>query len=159
MLYIVRDTTAYRRRDVASKVLQVLNGLASQELSSKLQRLDELKSRVTWGFYRAQVEAQESDITKSRTYIAGLNVHKQPLVDFLLYRAIDFENLDDKWTWTLGNTIPKISKQSSNSASTPLDKERFAVPDEFICPISREVMDDPVISSDGFTFERTAIER
>jgi hypothetical protein len=37
--------------------------------------------------------------------------------------------------------------------------EQFSVPDEFLCPISREVMDDPVLASDGFTFERNAIER
>ena len=158
-MYIVRDTTAYRRRDVALKVLLFLNGLASQELSSKLRRLEELKLRVTMGFYRAQVEAQESDITKSRTYIAGLNVHKQPLVDFLIYRATNMEAFDENWTWTLGSTIPKIPKQTSGTTSTALDNERFSVPDEYLCPISREVMDDPVLSTDGFTFERTAIER
>ena len=33
------------------------------------------------------------------------------------------------------------------------------MPDEFICPITRETMRDPVIASDGFSYEREAIER
>ncbi|XP_071495937.1 WD repeat, SAM and U-box domain-containing protein 1-like [Diadema antillarum] len=32
------------------------------------------------------------------------------------------------------------------------------VPDEYLCPISREIMKDPVIAADGYTYERSAIE-
>ncbi|KAG7466911.1 hypothetical protein MATL_G00147380 [Megalops atlanticus] len=32
------------------------------------------------------------------------------------------------------------------------------VPDEFLCPITREIMKDPVIAADGFSYEREAIE-
>ena len=32
-------------------------------------------------------------------------------------------------------------------------------PDEFICPITQELMQDPVMASDGHTYERCAIER
>ncbi|KAM8933526.1 WD repeat, SAM and U-box domain-containing protein 1 [Pelodytes ibericus] len=32
------------------------------------------------------------------------------------------------------------------------------VPDEYLCPITWEVMKDPVIASDGYSYERTAIE-
>ncbi|XP_052123852.1 uncharacterized WD repeat-containing protein alr3466-like [Frankliniella occidentalis] len=32
------------------------------------------------------------------------------------------------------------------------------VPHEFLCPITREVMRDPVVCADGFTYERAAIE-
>ncbi|KAI1898268.1 hypothetical protein AGOR_G00070580 [Albula goreensis] len=32
------------------------------------------------------------------------------------------------------------------------------VPDEFLCPITREVMKDPVIAADGYSYEREAIE-
>eukprot|EP00795_Rhopilema_esculentum_P014857 gene14856-5981_t len=31
------------------------------------------------------------------------------------------------------------------------------VPDEFLCPVTREIMTDPVIASDGFSYERSAI--
>ena len=33
------------------------------------------------------------------------------------------------------------------------------VPDEFKCPITCELMEDPVLCSDGHTYERAAIER
>ena len=32
-------------------------------------------------------------------------------------------------------------------------------PDEFLCPITQELMDDPVFATDGHTYERSAIER
>ena len=32
-------------------------------------------------------------------------------------------------------------------------------PDEFMCPITHEVMEDPVVAADGHTYERAAIER
>ncbi|XP_047456012.1 WD repeat, SAM and U-box domain-containing protein 1-like [Mugil cephalus] len=32
------------------------------------------------------------------------------------------------------------------------------VPDEFLCPITRELMKDPVIAADGFSYERESIE-
>ncbi|NXO02194.1 WSDU1 protein, partial [Rhinopomastus cyanomelas] len=33
-----------------------------------------------------------------------------------------------------------------------------AVPDEFLCPITRELMKDPVIAADGYSYEKTAME-
>ncbi|NXM78192.1 WSDU1 protein, partial [Serilophus lunatus] len=32
------------------------------------------------------------------------------------------------------------------------------VPDEFLCPITRELMKDPVIAADGYSYEREAVE-
>uniref|UniRef100_F7AE45 WD repeat, SAM and U-box domain-containing protein 1 n=1 Tax=Ciona intestinalis TaxID=7719 RepID=F7AE45_CIOIN len=32
-------------------------------------------------------------------------------------------------------------------------------PDEYLCPISREIMTDPVLAADGFTYERASIEK
>jgi len=40
---------------------------------------------------------------------------------------------------------------SSNTMSAPTN-------DHFLCPITQEVMADPVIGSDGITYERSAIE-
>ena len=31
------------------------------------------------------------------------------------------------------------------------------MPDDYICPITAEIMTDPVSTADGFTYERTAI--
>ncbi|NWH58565.1 WSDU1 protein, partial [Geococcyx californianus] len=36
--------------------------------------------------------------------------------------------------------------------------DAVAVPDEFLCPITRELMKDPVIAADGYSYEREAME-
>ena len=35
--------------------------------------------------------------------------------------------------------------------------EATEVPDDYVCPITAEIMTDPVTTADGFTYERTAI--
>ncbi|NXS37153.1 WSDU1 protein, partial [Pomatostomus ruficeps] len=42
-------------------------------------------------------------------------------------------------------------RMTMTSASVP-------VPDEFLCPITRELMKDPVIATDGYSYEREAME-
>ena len=32
------------------------------------------------------------------------------------------------------------------------------IPKAFICPISKKIMEDPVMTSDGYTFDRNSIE-
>jgi len=46
--------------------------------------------------------------------------------------------------------IDQILKSDPNS--------QIAIPDEFLCPITHELMNDPVCTSDGYTYERKAIE-
>jgi len=48
----------------------------------------------------------------------------------------------------------KILREIKNVKSKELSN---VVPDEFLCPITREIMTDPVIASDGFSYERSAI--
>lgn len=38
-------------------------------------------------------------------------------------------------------------------------KQQVEVPDEFLCPISTQIMSNPVMAEDGETYERTEIER
>ena len=37
--------------------------------------------------------------------------------------------------------------------------ERGDAPEEFLCPISCDVMDDPVVAADNRTYEHKAIQR
>ena len=48
---------------------------------------------------------------------------------------------------------------SSSGAARPSEASGTAaeVPDDYMCPITAEIMTDPVCTSDGFTYERTAI--
>ena len=45
----------------------------------------------------------------------------------------------------------------SGAAGPSQAGEAREVPDDFICPITAEIMTDPVSTSDGFTYERAAI--
>ena len=36
-------------------------------------------------------------------------------------------------------------------------KVLYEIPEEFMCPVSMEIMDDPVICEDGYTYERISI--
>ena len=46
---------------------------------------------------------------------------------------------------------------SSRVAGSSEASEAAEVPDDYICPITAEIMSDPVSTLDGFTYERTAI--
>lgn len=48
--------------------------------------------------------------------------------------------------------------ESVTTATTSSKADFDYTPDEFLCPISREIMQDPVIAADGYTYERAAIE-
>ena len=49
------------------------------------------------------------------------------------------------------------SEGGSGAAGPSQASEAREVPDDFICPITAEIMTDPVCTSDGFTYERAAI--
>ena len=44
-------------------------------------------------------------------------------------------------------------------AAAEHDGSDHLIPQEFICPITGEIMEDPVSTIDGNSYERTAIER
>ena len=46
---------------------------------------------------------------------------------------------------------------SSGAAGPSQASEAAEAPDDFICPITAEIMTDPVSTPDGFTYERAAI--
>ena len=47
----------------------------------------------------------------------------------------------------------------SLAAERPPSVEEEEPPDDFICPITTELMIDPVMAADGHAYERTAMER
>jgi len=51
------------------------------------------------------------------------------------------------------------SGTSSSSSPSPKLPRSESLPPQFLCPITGEVMRDPVTTSDGHAFERAAIER
>lgn len=54
-------------------------------------------------------------------------------------------------------TIPWKEEEDEDESEEKLDYTNFA-PDEFLCPITLDLMTDPVMASDGYTYERSVIE-
>lgn len=53
-----------------------------------------------------------------------------------------------------------VSSRRAAAAAAPVaTKPRVRVPAEFVCPITACLMDDPVVATDGFSYERAAIEQ
>ncbi|WRX19164.1 Protein kinase domain - like 10 [Theobroma cacao] len=55
------------------------------------------------------------------------------------------------------SVLGPMSESCINSASCLGAKERCRIPSHFVCPIFQEVMEDPLIAADGFTYEADAI--
>ncbi|XP_072118092.1 WD repeat, SAM and U-box domain-containing protein 1 [Mobula birostris] len=72
-----------------------------------------------------------------------LNLTEKNLVSDLNIESLGLRN----------KTMRKIEELKSKMESSCV-----GIPDEFLCPISREVMTDPVIAADGYSYEREAIE-
>lgn len=51
--------------------------------------------------------------------------------------------------------VQVVKEQGFYSPGLPSDE---SVPDEYLCPITRQIMTDPVIAADGFSYERTSIQ-
>ncbi|KAA0715457.1 WD repeat, SAM and U-box domain-containing protein 1 [Triplophysa tibetana] len=49
----------------------------------------------------------------------------------------------------------KVMRKIEELRSSLMDCD---VPDEFLCPVTRELMKDPVIAADGYSYEREALE-
>ena len=56
------------------------------------------------------------------------------------------------------NNITCNEKQEGNEQSAFVDDDAD-VPDAFLCPITYEIMKDPVVAADGHSYERKAIEQ
>jgi len=157
MLGIVRDTPSTNNY-AATNVLDILAELFSNRQCYCQKRLDEIKltARLYYDM-RREAERLEAELANLKGLIIGLYVHRQALCDFLVYRAAHSDILDEKWTWKEGDAIPKIAKKQSITSS--FFKDELTIPPEFLCPVSQEIMEDPVKTCDGFTFDRKNIER
>ncbi|OCL07298.1 hypothetical protein AOQ84DRAFT_342003 [Glonium stellatum] len=162
MLSIVKfgATTLIRRRN-AEKVVKIMDGLTSQELKGLTTQLEKLKVNSTRHRYRTQAESLAGRIAKLKDLKAHFNRRGdiEALCDFLVYRAENSEILDEPLTWRIGDAVPRVPKAVPDTTSSALARVKYSMPPEYLCPISQELLEDPVISCDGFTFERKNIER
>ena len=144
----------FNREKNASRILEVLRLLLSREIQEKEKQLEKLFRTYN---RRQIIQDTERDLAILQNRMISLIRCKQALVAFLLFRAAN-TTLDQIMTWSgEGDDVPKIPKKSSSAVSIrDLD---FAIPADYICPISSDLMENPISTIDGFTYERRNIER
>lgn len=62
--------------------------------------------------------------------------------------------LDITWSWYVRPPVSQDNEEENHE-----EEKELEVPEGFECPITSNLMVDPVITSDGHTYERYAIER
>ena len=53
----------------------------------------------------------------------------------------------------------EAAAEAAEEAASPAVAAAVEPPDDFLCPVSHELMADPVLATDGHTYERREIER
>jgi ubiquitin-protein ligase len=157
MVHTVKAAPIESQRDIASELLDRLLGLKSAELKHLNEKLVEIEQRNYWYSRREEKSKCESKIDIIKHSIIGLTHHKNTLSDFLVFRArllTDNDN-DSNWDWTPGSDVP-ITSDTIVFQSTSLS---LTVPDDCLCPMTRELFNDPVTDSSSHVYERAAITR
>ncbi|KAF2996796.1 hypothetical protein E8E13_000636 [Curvularia kusanoi] len=140
----------------ARKVLDLINQLDQQHLNVKSERLADTRERATSSYYRLQVTALERDLIPLSNRIARMKHFADSLCAFLVYRAEIAGSLPEPQPWRPGAAPPTASEQRP---SAPPESAGYTIPNELLCPISSDLMDDPVMTVDNHTYERKNIER
>jgi len=143
----------YHRRQNAEKVLEILKQLHDQQIQTKREQLDSLRQRASQWHYRTQSDVIDREINILNNRSLRLQKFKSLLCAWLI-ACLGNASASDPLMWTPGDVMPELYK-----SLPPTDNPKFEVPSEFYCPISNDVMQDPVTTVDGFTYERKEIER
>lgn len=93
----------------------------------------------------------------------GLEEHeekfKQNAIDGKELLALTTSDLETLGVAALGhrNKIVRTRDMCKDTANSDQHLESKHTPEEFLCPITQELMRDPVIAADGYTYDRPAI--
>jgi hypothetical protein len=143
----------YNRRQNAEKVFEILRQLHDQQIRVKQKELERLRQRVSQWYYRDRSENIDREINVLNNRSLRLQKYKSLLCAWLI-ACLGNVSVPDPLTWRPGEVIPQVYKTLPT-----MESPKFEVPREYYCPISNDVMQDPVTTVDGFTYERKEIER
>lgn len=83
------------------------------------------------------------------------NISLLSMIEFSIQQEV-IENCIDAYINSIDGELNTTKPPCLN---IPMSVNIHEVPDEYKCPISKEIMKDPVISADGHTYEREMITR
>jgi hypothetical protein len=145
LLLIIRESNNFRRG--ANSVINIL-------IEFELDRLSFVENSLESNAYPGaprSVEELKFELKILRAVIPSLDIYRRALCDFLEHRAFQSTILYERFSWKEGDEIPKITKDSSKL------RKDWETPKEFICPVSHKVMDNPMQTCNGETYDRKAI--
>jgi ubiquitin-protein ligase len=157
MVAIVASVHPFRKRVVAEEGVDFVSLLTSRELLERCRQRAKLRIWATRTYVADTAPGFELQLGSLRRLLSGLNVYKAALVDLIILKALGWTEKEE-FPWTFGRPIPD-TRSSSWVIQSFDDTDHLKTPPEIVCPISHSVFEDPVITSDGFTYERLSIER
>jgi Mg-chelatase subunit ChlD len=126
------------RPHVVEIMLALMLDLVTLELEQALKSNPGIRSSlVNW------------QISSLEELIAGLKCFEQELGDFIILRSMSL--VSDKWMWTYGDGMPGQTRM------VDIPGHLTYIPHELRCPITHELLEDPVMAADGHTYSRQAM--
>jgi hypothetical protein len=111
--------------------------------------------------YRSLLDYFVDKLKYPRTHVVRVCLQKQKkglisMEEFLT--DLDKLQSPSEENTTLSDTIEKIAAEMVQSNKAEIENEQDVIGEHLCCAITREIMVDPVLADDGFTYERQAIE-
>ncbi len=146
----------FQRRRNAKLVLQILQQLDEEQIQAKTKKLEDIRRHRSYYSNRTRANNLERDLNTIRNRSLRMHRYENLICAWFLTCLSRNTSLPDPLTWKPGNEVPKIPKVSQDSGA---GGPNFEIPREHCCHISNEIMEDPVITVDNYTYERKNIER
>ncbi|KAK8209080.1 hypothetical protein M8818_003775 [Zalaria obscura] len=147
------------RRQLAVHLIEVLGKLLEVDFAEAAEELEQFQQSNTWGYRHHARTDMQTKVDRLQRFIAGLRTHEQALVDFIRFRATNVTLLNERWSWNIGDPLPG-SDHAAQPLMPALPPELVELPStDYRCPISYDLLTDPVTAADGHTYSRQAISQ
>lgn len=138
---------------ISDLMFDVVDPLAAVDKGSKVKQLDKWSVDEVCKWLE-EIELSEYVDSFKDNHIDGTEL--LGLDQMVLQTSLGVSSLGHR------NKILRARTDLSEKCAIQIKKESIlldhSVPDEYLCPITREIMKDPVIAEDGYTYERSAIK-
>ncbi|KIW06114.1 uncharacterized protein PV09_03281 [Verruconis gallopava] len=139
----------------AKALLEEIAYLATKELIHKNEQLSQSR-RFTFAYRNPLEDSARSRVDCLKKLIFGVEQHQAALIDWIVFRSRMLSPGKDEWLWQVGNPVPATQMPPRSFESDSLD---LAIPDDYRCAITHELMFDPVATADGHVYDRGSIQQ
>jgi len=101
-----------------------------------------------------EVDSIDSEIDECKNRLAQLEKKKMARQEEAVQRMEILRREAQIWLDAVHHQVKDVEKRTKKKKTT---QTKNSPPSQIVCPITMEVMEDPVMTSDGHTYERSAI--